>query len=45
MREEEESRKERIGYYGKHAKCRNLTYEEVKAHLDKGDKFVIRLKS
>ena len=45
MREEEESRKERVGYYGKHAKCRNLTYEEVKAHLDKGDKFVIRLKS
>ncbi len=45
MREEEESRKERIGYYGKHAKCRNLIYEEVKAHLDKGDKFVIRLKS
>ena len=45
MREEEESRKQRIGYYGKHAKCRNLTYEEVKAHLDKGDKFVIRLKS
>ena len=45
MREEEEYRKERIGYYGKHAKCRNLTYEEVKAHLDKGDKFVIRLKS
>ncbi len=45
MREEEESRKERIGYYGKHAKCRNLTYEEIKAHLDKGDKFVIRLKS
>ncbi len=45
MREEEESKKERIGYYGKHAKCRNLTYEEVKAHLDKGDKFVIRLKS
>lgn len=45
MREEEESRKERIGYYGKYAKCRNLTYEEVKAHLDKGDKFVIRLKS
>lgn len=45
MREEEESRKERIGYYGKHAKCRNLTYEEVKAHLDKCDKFVIRLKS
>lgn len=45
MRSEQESKKERIGYYGKYAKCRNLTYEEVKAHLDNGDKYVIRLKS
>jgi glutamyl-tRNA synthetase len=45
MRERQEHRKERIGYYGPYAKCRNLTYEEVKEHLDNGDKFVIRLKS
>ena len=45
MRHRQEERKEQIGYYGKYAKCRNLTYEEVKEHLDRGDKFVLRLKS
>ena len=45
MREKQEHRKERIGYYGYYAKCRNLTIEEVKAHLDKGDNWVLRLKS
>ncbi len=45
MRKEQEEKKERIGYYGKYAKCRNLTYDEVKKHLDNGDKFVLRLKS
>jgi len=43
MRERQNRRKEQIGYYGHYAKCRNLTLEEVKEHLDKGDKFVIRL--
>jgi len=41
----QKSSKERIGYYGRYAKCRNLTYDEVKAHLDNGDKWVLRLKS
>ena len=45
MREHQEHKKERIGYYGRYAKCRNLTYDEVKAHLDNGDKWVLRLKS
>ena len=45
MRERQEQEKERIGYYGKYAKCRNLTYDEVKAHIEKGDKWVLRLKS
>ena len=45
MREHQEHKKERIGYYGKYAKCRNLTYDEVKAHIDAGDKWVLRLKS
>ncbi len=45
MREHQEHKKERIGYYGKYAKCRNLSYEEVKAHIDAGDKWVLRLKS
>ncbi len=45
MREHQEKEKERIGYYGKYAKCRNLTYDEVKAHIEKGDKWVLRLRS
>lgn len=45
MRKVQEAKKDRIGYYGHYAKCRNLTYEEVKKHLDNNDKFVIRLKS
>ena len=45
MREHQEKRKERIGYYGKYAKCRDLSYEEVKKHIDNGDKWVLRLKS
>ena len=45
MRKVQESRKDRIGYYGRYAKCRNLSYEEVKAHIDNGDKWVLRLKS
>lgn len=45
MRTVQESKKDRIGYYGKYAKCRNLTYEEVKQHIDNGDKWVLRLKS
>jgi len=45
IRSGQESRKERIGYYGHYARCRNLSYEEVKKHIDNGDTFVIRLKS
>lgn len=45
MREKQEKCKERIGYYGKYAKCRNLSIEEVKKLLENGDKFVLRLKS
>ena len=45
MRKHQESRKQRIGYYGRYAKCRDLSYEEVKKHIDNGDKWVLRLKS
>ena len=45
MREYQEKRKDRIGYYGHYAKCRNLSYDEVKKHIDNGDKWVLRLKS
>ena len=45
MRNIQESKKDRIGYYGKYAKCRDLTYEEVKTKIDNGEKWVLRLKS
>ncbi len=45
MRKMQESKKARIGYYGHYAKCRNLTYDEIKEHIDRGDKWVLRLKS
>ena len=45
MREYQEKKKDRIGYYGHYAKCRNLSYEEIKKHIDNGDKWVLRLKS
>lgn len=45
MREKQEHRKERIGYYGYYAKCRDLSIEEVKKHLSNGDKWVLRLRS
>ena len=45
MRNIQESKKDRIGYYGKYSKCRDLTYEEVKTKIDNGEKWVLRLKS
>ena len=45
MREAQEKIKDRIGYYGHYAKCRNLSYDEIKERIDKGDKWVLRLKS
>lgn len=47
----EEVRKQQVeenintGYYGKWAKDRNLTLEDVQAHLDNNEEFVIRFKS
>ena len=45
MREEQTARKEVPGYYGKYARCRNLTEEEIYANLDAGKPYVIRLRS
>ena len=45
MRKKQENRKDRIGYYGHYAKCRNLSFAEIKARIDNGDKWVLRLKS
>jgi len=33
------------GYYGKYAKCRNLSYEEIKSNIDAGKTWTLRLKS
>ena len=45
MRTIQEVKKDRIGYYGKYAKCRNLTYEQIKEKIEAGEKWVLRLKS
>jgi len=45
LRTFQEKRKERIGYYGKYAKCRFLTNEERAEKIKNGEKFIIRLKS
>lgn len=45
VREEQTANKEITGYYGKYAKCRNLTEEEIYANLAAGKPYVIRLKS
>mgnify|MGYP004490481655 CR=1 FL=1 len=45
MREKQEHKKTRIGYYGNWAKCRNLTNEERAERIKKGEKYIIRLKS
>lgn len=45
MREVQEHKKARIGYYGRYAKCRDLSYEEVKERIERGEKWVLRLKS
>lgn len=33
------------GYYGKYAKCRDLTLEQIKANIDAGKTWTLRLKS
>lgn len=33
------------GYYGKYAKCRNLTFEQIKANIEDGMPWTLRLKS
>lgn len=34
-----------IGYWGKYAKCRDLSYDEIKANIDAGKPWTLRLKS
>ena len=45
VREEQNAEKLTPGYYGKFAKCRNLTEEEIYKNLAEGKPFVLRLKS
>ena len=45
IRKEQEKKKERIGYYGKYAKCRYLTNEQRAEKIRNGDPYVLRLKS
>ncbi len=45
VRAKQTENKEITGYYGKYAKCRNLTEEEIYKNLGEGKPFVIRLKS
>lgn len=45
LRDEQTQRKEITGYYGKYAKCRDLTEEQIYEKLDKGIPYVIRLRS
>ena len=41
----QEASKERQGYYGKWAKCRDFSIEDVAQKINAGEKFVLRLKS
>jgi len=45
IRKEQETIKDRIGYYGKWARDRYLSKEEVINKINNGEKYVIRLKS
>lgn len=45
IRKEQEENKERIGIYGKYAKCRDYTFDEIKKRIDNNENYVIRLKS
>lgn len=45
IRKGQEYNKERLGYYGEYAMCRDLSMEEIKTHLEQGDPYVLRLHS
>lgn len=45
IRDEQEKAKETPGIYGKYAKSRDLSFEEIKERIDEGEKYVIRLRS
>lgn len=45
IRKKQEEAKEDLGYYGKYAVARNLTYEEIEEKMNAGMPYVVRLKS
>ncbi len=45
IKEEQELRKDRLGYYGDYAKSRHLTIDEAVLKIKNGEKYIIRLKS
>ena len=45
MRQKQEKYKARLGYYGRYAKCRNLSIEEQIERIKNGEEYVIRFKS
>ncbi len=45
IRKTQEKDKLLPGYYGKFAKCRDLSYEEIEEKIKNGESYVIRLKS
>ena len=44
MRKTQEEKKENPGYYGKYAKCRNLTLEQIQQNIKEGKSWVLRFK-
>ncbi len=44
-RSRQEAQKVNPGYYGEWASCRELTLEDIKARLERGEPFVLRLRS
>lgn len=42
---QEEAKEDITGYYGKYAKCRNLTFDEIKDNVKNGKSYVLRFKS
>ena len=45
VRKKQEKDKVRTGYYGKNAKCRNLSIEEMVEKINNNESFIIRFKS
>ena len=45
IRETQEMAKDRIGYFGKWAKCRNMPIDMAAEKIKNGDPFIVRLKS